>query len=1622
MAKINTPVISNQPGSSVLAAEKYFFYKNNKILTPLFDMIDIGVCVTDNDGYFADVNEAYCKIYGYSKDELIGKEYMMVIPDQSKSDVQNMRVTFYTNNKAMPTGLKVQHKDGSLLYISISTTLLIHTDGREYMVTSIKDITQNKIAEAKLLQSENKYRSIIENSLMAFFLLGADGEILDANKAALNMFGYSLSEFKSLNWQDIFNDSDADYLFRLHQEGKKIKAKGTITALRKNGGYFPCEFSSIVFKDSTGDDRISTMIIDIDERRKAQRQIDLLMNNTEESFMLVDRELNIISFNKKFEKEYKNISLKHLQSGTSILQHLKKDAIKNAEAIYAKVFNGENTIVELAVTNLAGDQLIIENQFKPIADKRGKVVAAFSTHIDITAKKKTEQQLFDSEKRYRALVENGTDVVVILTENASPLYVSPPVKTVLGYPEEEAMKINIYSLLHPDNTKEIRTLWKKIVAHPATPVRGLIFRLRHKNGSWRWLESTVTNMLHNSSVAGIVANFSDITDRVEAAEKIRQSEENLQAIFENTKEGFVLIDTSYCIKTFNENARKNIFIKTEMYVGANIFDFIEPSRKAFFKNIFTNALKGKVYQYEHLLHNKLTRERLWINFSITPVKENGLVKAVCITGRDITEQKAAETLIHQKQHLLNSAESIARIGSAEINFYTNKRIWSNEFYRILGLQPGTIPSKEGILEFLPKEEKAGYLAWLKKGVANKIENQHIETKIIRADGEERNIMAYGSATYNNDGKANTLIGVIQDITERKKMEKELQVSKEVYQSLFYQNPSAVFSLDMEGNFTSANNIFLSRAGCSQEKILTLNYTYFLHPDDVAATNIHFEKTKKGEAQEYKVKLLTETGNLIIAAMISLPIIIDTKITGIYCMANDITDEINAKIILDKTLADRQRILDYSLDVICEFNENGNFIQVSKACKELWGYEPEEVIGKKYIDFVVIADRLLTFKRAAAIAMGGPATRSFENRVRRKDGTIIHLIWSARWDKKAKTMYCIAKDASEKKAREQALVASDNRYRDLFNKNPLPLCIFNFSSHGIIEVNDAAIKKYGYNRQDFLSLSIKDIFSAEDTLAFEQILKNENYVNQINKIIWKHIKKNGETMHMHITGNIIDYNGTGCVLILLDDVTEKIKAESQKESERREKEALINNTDDQIWSLDKNFKLIAGNKSFIKIINSHTGKIFKQGDYLLLKDIFPTELINTWRGMYSRALSGESFKKEMFLSDSTSPLHQWNEVSFNPIYNGMEITGIACHSRNITENKLHRNELLGINKKLETAQQMARLGYWEINIVRNSYFWSKEIYAIFGLEKTTRDMSLEIALEVVHPDDRKMIRHELALAIATKKSLHYEHRILFKDGSIKVVVTKGSWVYDEKGLPIALEGTVQDITQQKLAEKKIKDSEEKYRMIFNSNPLPNWIYDLETLQILEVNNAAITHYGYTGTEFLTMHIKDLFVKEDALAAIQINKDINNYGIMNFGQWRHFKKDGTIINVDITGHAIYYNNKNAVMIVSNDITEIIQAQQELAKSNERFEYATKATFDAIWDYDLVKKTLFWGEGFYTLFGYNLEKITINMATMENLAHPDDKEKMLKSLQEVIDDPHQTYWQSQYRFKKIMEHMQQ
>jgi PAS domain S-box-containing protein len=272
-----------------------------------------------------------------------------------------------------------------------------------------------------------------------------------------------------------------------------------------------------------------------------------------------------------------------------------------------------------------------------LKDRLARLPAAIDTvlHLRKTEKEKLEA-IKKSEAKYRTLVEQAFDSIIIYTPDFIIVDCNNIACSVLGYTSEELKDHNITELFFKEDLVARPLYFETLKAGRRT----LDYRrLKKKDGTDIEMEIG-TKMMPDGNLMAIAR---DITERKKAEQKIIRSETNLRTIFENTSEGFLLMDRNGVVIAFNNKAAGYFLFghEKEIEIGRSVYDFIDESRKMFFRGIIAKAANGEGIQYERS-YDVGNGNVTWIDFSVTPVIEAGEVRGICIAGRDITEKKIIE--------------------------------------------------------------------------------------------------------------------------------------------------------------------------------------------------------------------------------------------------------------------------------------------------------------------------------------------------------------------------------------------------------------------------------------------------------------------------------------------------------------------------------------------------------------------------------------------------------------------------------------------------------------------------------------------------------------------------------------------------------------------------------------------------------------------------------------------------------------------------------------------------------------------------------------------------------------------------------------------------------------------
>ncbi len=259
--------------------------------------------------------------------------------------------------------------------------------------------------------------------------------------------------------------------------------------------------------------------------------------------------------------------------------------------------------------------------------------------------------------------------------------------------------------------------------------------------------------------------------------------------------------------------------------------------------------------------------------------------------------------------------------------------------------------------------------------------------------------------------------------------------------------------------------------------------------------------------------------------------------------------------LELAVQDYRRVLDNSLDVICQFNEAGQFIQVSAAAKKVWGYEPKELIGRNSIEFVYPADQDKSAQAAIHI-MSGQSTSTFENRYLHKDGFVAHMMWSANWSSGDKTMFCVARDISQIKQAEGALKESEAKYRSLIESSPAIVYLAQPRLPYAPVYVSPNIAAFGYTPEEWVSHPDMwiSLIHEDDRELVLRVTEEAMKQGLETDLEYRIIARDGDIYWLHDKGRFItDWQGnrTGWQGVMLDVTKTKDLEEQLRQSQKLE---------------------------------------------------------------------------------------------------------------------------------------------------------------------------------------------------------------------------------------------------------------------------------------------------------------------------------------------------------------------------------------------------------------------------------------------------------------------------------------
>ncbi len=385
-------------------------------------------------------------------------------------------------------------------------------------------------------------------------------------------------------------------------------------------------------------------------------------------------------------------------------------------------------------------------------------------------------------------------------------------------------------------------------------------------------------------------------------------------------------------------------------------------------------------------------------------------------------------------------------------------------------------------------------------------------------------------------------------------------------------------------------------------------------------------------------------------------------------------------------------------------------------------------------------------------------------------------------------------------------------------------------------------------------------------------------------------------------------------------------------------AIIESSDDAIISKTLDGIITSWNRGAQKIFGYSAEEAI--GRPMLL--VIPPERANEEPEILARIARGENVEhfetvrvrkdgKLIDVSATISPLKD----------GGGKIVGASKIARDITERKKTESALEESESRLRLVLQAAQIGHWEIDPVTRSARCSDLNFGIFGYAEPFPEWSVQKFFSHLHPDDRERVKGIVQNGLATQQDWQFESRIIRQDQAVRWISAQSRFFQNIGGHPLLVLGICEDITGRKLAEEARRESDSRYRSLFDCAPDGIVIVDPKGYY-LDGNAGICRMLGYTRDEFIRLHASDVVAKTEihridgALTEILAKSDYHQ-------EWQFRRKDGSIIDVDTIATALPDGNLTAII---HDITERKQMELAVHESEERFRSMANSMSQLAW----------------------------------------------------------------------------
>ncbi len=853
-----------------------------------------------------------------------------------------------------------------------------------------------------------------------------------------------------------------------------------------------------------------------------------------------------------------------------------------------------------------------------------------------------------------------------------------------------------------------------------------------------------------------------------------------------------------------------------------------------------------------------------------------------------------------------------------------------------------------------------------------------------------------------------------EITERKRAADELRESDRRFSDMLGNLDLVSMMLDRNGQITYCNDHLLRLTGWRREEVIGQNWFDLFLPTDLVE-EVHGVHSALLENQpagwHHENEIITRSGaRRLIRWNNSVLRSPSGDAIGTASIGEDITEQKQQELERQRLQQFQQALLDSIGHGVHGIDKAGTIIFENPAAAKLLGCEPNDLIGRP-------AHATMHHSHGDHSAYPVEECPIYATL---RDGEVRHAAEEIFWRFNHTPLpveftvspmcgsfgeingaVVVFADITERLQSEEKLKKGEERYRTLFESNPLPMWVYDLETLAFLEANDAAIAHYGYSREEFLSMTIADIRPTGDRPALLAAVAQASSQPVGKASIWKHRRKDGSLIDVEITSHLLDYNGRSAELVMAFDVTERQRAEMERQVISEIVQGVITTTNlDELLELAHRSigKFLYAENCFVALHDPATdllhwdfwvdkvdpvppplpvgegfsSYVLRRGQPLLMTEELKARMCErgeiTLSGSDSASWLGVPLRTPARTIGVLAVQHYEKEGAYSQ--RDLEfLSSVGDQIALAIERKQVEEELKRSEDRLAAAQKLAQIGSWEWDVISNEVIWSDEQYRLLGFAPGAFTPSTDLGLEYVHPDDRPLMQAWMTSVLSNKKSSELDNRIVRPNGEVRALHTQATTILDDSGNVLRLVGTSQDITERKAADKALQEAEEKYRSIFEHSS-DGIFQNTADGQFVSANPALARMLGFDSPEELmsTRHDIEHQGYVDPTMRDAFRQKLETEGSITGFEYEVYRKDGTKIWVsenarivrDAAGHALYYEGS------VQDITERTRAKEELKRSEERLAAAQKMAQVGSWEWDLITHEVIWSDQQYRLFG--------------------------------------------------------